>query len=729
MNSSWILGQWKRAATEGFMKRIVLSISLILVLVSPVLATTRVDLSHDWLFRTDPDEKGERSGWQKHLPNDTEPVDLPHTWNIGKYDSYLGRAWYFRTLEMPAQPSSLRVELHFGATFYTAHVWLNGVELGQHEGGYTEYSFDLTPHLRRRNYLAVEIDNRIASDSVPGFAMRQRSPRTAWYDWWNYGGMVRDVWLTLGGPIQIRRQQIHSRIDKNTATVQDRIFLENRSTRSEQLSVHVTAFDPDNQLAARQTRPLLIAPGQREASVSLTLAAPKLWGIDHPNVYRMTVTITDTAGKTLDEHRDTFGIRTIEIRDRHLLINGERVRLTGVTRHEESISEGLAETPGTMRYDYDDMKALQVTLTRPVHYPQNPFILDYADRHGILLIPEIPVWQFSEAQLSNPKVLRLARQQMREMIEQAGNHPSIFAWSVCNESETATPGGVAYFLAMRDLIRNLDPGRFVSYADDNLSKLKQPRDSAAAEADFLMMNQYFGSWHGTEEELSASLDKIDHMFPGKMMIISEFGLPGIFGKDPEDADRMRVRIIQDQLPELARRDWIAGAILWCYQDYKSRRNLRAGLEEGYVDHGVVDEYRQRKPSYYVWKEMNSPAAVDAQWKETSGGAPTEFAVTITPNAAESLPSYPLCDYKLVWDVRDQNSKLLASGEQRFSELKGSQTVAGAVQMNPGSTVLKLHLRLLRPIGTVAMEKTVDWPSASADARPAGASQGKSVVAH
>src|SRR6202044_1233753 len=151
----------------------------------------------------------------------------------------------------------------------------------------------------------------------------------------------------------------------------------------------------------------------------------------HPNVYRMEVELTGGGGRHLDEQSDTFGLRTVEIRDRHLLVNGERVRLTGLTRHEDSPWEGLAETPGTMRRDYDEMKTLHTTLSRPVHYPQNPFILDYADRHGILLIPEIPVWQFSEAQMRDPKVIALAKQQMREMIEQAGNHPSIFAWSVC----------------------------------------------------------------------------------------------------------------------------------------------------------------------------------------------------------------------------------------------------------------------------------------------------------
>ena len=188
----------------------------------------------------------------------------------------------------------------------------------------------------------------------------------------------------------------------------------------------------------------------------------------------MLVELTKGDGTPLDQHTDTFGVRRVEIRDRHLLVNGERVRLTGMARHEDSPWEGLAETAGTMRHDYDDMKALQMTLTRPVHYPQNPFILDYADRHGILLIPEIPVWQFSEAQLSDPQVLALAQQQMGEMIAQAGNHPSIFAWSVLNES--ATGDAWRHRLRARDarFHRKLDPGRYVSYADDNLPNSSAP---------------------------------------------------------------------------------------------------------------------------------------------------------------------------------------------------------------------------------------------------------------
>jgi beta-glucuronidase len=493
------------------------------------------------------------------------------------------------------------------------------------------------------------------------------------------------------------------------AAVDDQIILESYFPQRKQFVVSITAFGPDGNAIAHQSRTIDVAPGTTPITISTNVRSPELWGIDHPNLYRMMAEVRDTQGQVLDQHSDTFGIRTIEIRDRHLLLNGERVRLTGVARHEDSVSEGLAETTGTMRYDYDDMKSLQVALTRPVHYPQNPFILDYADRHGILLIPEIPVWQFSESQLKNPEVIARAKQEVREMIEESGNHPSVFAWSVCNESDTGTPGGIAYFRTMRDYIRQLDPGRFVTYADDKLPKLKRAEDSAANDADFLMMNQYFGSWHGPESELSESLDRVGSMFSQKMVIISEFGLAGIFAKNPEDADPMRVEIIRKQMPELARRDWIAGAILWCYQDYKSRRTLRPGWDGGFVEHGLVDEYRQRKPSYYVWKELNAPAAIDVRW-EASTSAPSQFTVTVTPNKIENLPYYSLHNYRVAWQVSDENGKLIKRGEQTFADLEEPRVVSGQIQSGTDAKLLKLHVTLLRPENTAAAEKSVEWKS-------------------
>jgi len=684
-----------------------LSLLLCCALAMPAAASTRIDLNRDWWFRIDPDKSGEASGWSSRPPAGTESVNVPHSWNIGQHHAYLGTAWYFRNFELPAGSKPGQVELHFGATFYSARVWLNGVEIGKHEGGFTAYSFDITRHLRPVNFLAVAIDNRPGFATIPGFGARGEPE--AWYDWWAYGGMVRDVWLTTSGALRVRGQWIRSELSDASAVVHDRISLRNVAASASKVTLRATARGPDNRTEGSATRSITVAPGESEISVSVKLAKPALWSMDQPNVYSMLVELTKGDGTPLDQHTDTFGVRRVEIRDRHLLVNGERVRLTGMARHEDSPWEGLAETAGTMRHDYDDMKALQMTLTRPVHYPQNPFILDYADRHGILLIPEIPVWQFSEAQLSDPKVLALAQQQMGEMIAQAGNHPSIFAWSVLNESATATPGGIAYVRAMRDFIRKLDPGRYVSYADDNLPKLERADQSAANDVDFLMMNQYFGAWHGPASALVPSLDKVDRMFPDKMVIISEFGFPGIFASNPVEADRARVKTMQDQMPELARRDWIAGAILWCYQDYKSRRNLWPGQEEGYVEHGVVDENRQRKPSYEVWKDLNVPAKIEARWNQTPGSTPTDFTATVTPNTERQLPFYPLHDYLLTWKLLDAKGKAAASGERSLAEFNAPQTISGPVPQNAEAPVARLVITLLHPTGTVAAERTLESP--------------------
>lgn len=302
---------------------------------------------------------------------------------------------------------------------------------------------------------------------------------------------------------------------------------------------------------------------------------------------------------------------------------------------------------------------------------------------------------------------------MREMIEQAGNHPSIFAWSVANESAMGTPGGIAYFRAMRAMIRAIDPDRLVSFADDNLSKLDRAQQSAANDADFLMMNQYFGTWHGPAAALGPALDKVDRLFPDKMVIISEFGYPGPFAGNAIAADQARVRTIQVQLPVLAGRDWIAGAILWCYQDYKSRRNLWPGQVEGYVEHGVVDEQRRRKPSYDVWKQLNAPASIEARWLDDTGSAPRRFTLIVTPSSERQLPFYPLHHYRLTWRALAADGSAIASGQRQFDELFSAQQLSGKLSADADRRSVRLVATLLDSTGAIAAERTLERPTGHA----------------
>jgi beta-glucuronidase len=296
---------------------------------------------------------------------------------------------------------------------------------------------------------------------------------------------------------------------------------------------------------------------------------------------------------------------------------------------------------------------------------------------------------------------------MREMIEQDFDHPSIFAWSVCNESATSTPGGRAYVKAMADFVRSLDPDRFVSYADDGLPAVRNALENANQYTDFLMMNEYFGSWAGPAQELSPALDRIGRLFPTKPLIVSEFGLAAPFAPDAAQGDALRVRIMREQLGEFARRDWIAGAIFWCYQSYKSHRNLWPGETAGYVDMGLVDENRQRRPSYDAWIEATRPLHVDVAWTGPRWRPVTGFEVTVRRRTPEELPSYELSGYQAEWRVQDEGGVIVAQGEQALPTIGAPVTFAGSWP-GPASRSYALHLRVLRPTGAAAYDTVERW---------------------
>jgi beta-glucuronidase len=687
----------------------IIAVCLSFALPALAAAGSKVDLNGSWLFRIDAKSEGEKAGWSKTVPEGTEQVSVPHTWNIGKYDDYEGIAWYFRTFELPSRRPVEQLELHFGATFYHSRVWVNGVEAGSHDGGHTEYFFDITKLVKTgENLIAVELDNRPTLISIPGLAMKLKSSKNIWYDWWHYGGIVRDVWLSQSEGIIIRRQRIRSEAGKDVAQVRDTVYLENKQGKEAKLSVTARIYTPSGTLSGSKTQNIAVPAGSKKsADFELAIEKPLLWDLDHANLYSISVDVAE-AGKTLDQKKDAFGNRKVEINNRHLLLNGDRVRLSGMTRHEESPWEGLAETSGTIKRDYDDLKLLHTTLTRPVHYPQHEKVFDYADQHGILLIPEIPLWQCSEEQLANPQVIALAKQMIQEMIEQAGNHPSIFAWSVSNESDMSTPGGRAYFHTMKEWVNQLDPGRFVTFADNDIAYGADPAKEAANDADFIMMNEYYGAWNGPEEGLIPMLDRAGRQYPEKMFIVSEFGTPGVFATDSVEADKLRVHTLEHQLDAFQKYDWIAGAIFWCYQDYKSHRNLFPGYSAGYVDHGVVDENRQRRPSFFAWQHRTTPAALKAQWKYGKWYEAVGFEVTISRRNLEELPSYPLRDYSLRWELRDGTNRLLHEGNFPLADLEHEQKLEGNWTADNSQQRLTLRLFLTNPRGETETEKQVHY---------------------
>jgi beta-galactosidase/beta-glucuronidase len=649
------------------------------LMLAPVPATAeQLDLDTGWSFWLAKDAPADPA-WLKANPAGAESVVVPHSWPLTRGAGAEGVGWYARTLVVPEAIIGKHLELHFDAVFYAARVWVNGTLVGSHEGGHTAFDIDVSKVLKPgANRIVVSADDRPGFTTIPGYAMRLAGSGNVWYDWWHSGGITRDVSLRIAERGLIRRQRIRQVLKADSATVTSGIAIENVDVTPHNYSLTTVAIDPDGRMVARAFAGLTVAASSAGTSdAELVIAKPQRWQIGAGKLYRIVAELRDEKGVVLDRREDTVGLRTLAIRDRRLYVNDVAVRLTGVTRHEDSPWEGAAETRGTILHDMRDLAALHVTLTRPVHYPQPQSVFDAADRAGMLLIPEIPIWQMTAAQLGDPQLLVRAKAMMAEMIAESGNHPSVLAWSVMNESEAATPQGLAFVKAMKAHINAIDPGRFVTFADSQIVE-RAVRVPALVEADFVMANAYFGTWSGGAGKVGPWLDAFDKAYPDRMLVISEFGWPGPFSKDSASADVARTDNLKDQLAAFATRPWVGGAIFWSYADYRSNKNLFAGLADGYVDHGLVDPDRQRRPSYFAWEVANR--AVSAKVDLTMAGeTPTGFTATVVGAAKGGLPSYPLIGARLHWRAMGGDRVVLGEGEQALPVIApgGTATVSAS----------------------------------------------------
>jgi hypothetical protein len=689
-------------------------------------------LSGEWRFATDPRGIGVEEGWTDPGFDDSSwaVVQVPHTWNVmPEYVDYEGLAWYRRHFALPAAAEEGRLSLRFEAVFYAARVWLNGVLLGEHEGGYTPFEYDVSGIARpgEENVVVVRVDNVRASDRIPAAL----GPRWS-FDWWNYGGIVRDVALQLSSRVYVAAQRIVAVPhivawdEADTATITATLTVDNRSGDAFEGTLSADVLDDStgsSVLAALLASPVSVPPGESvDVQLVTTIASPRLWHFDHPSLYRWSTSLRADDGAVLHAVEDTFGVRRVELREAQLVLNGEPVRLVGLTRHADSPEFGLAETVTVMAADYDDLRRLNMVFSRPVHYPQSRFILDYCDRNGILLIPEVPAWQLSAQQMSDPEMLALAQRQLAEMIAADFNHPSVWAWSVGNEFDSKSPAGHAYVRAMIDLAHELDPTRPVGFASNLLDAA--PGRDATDLADLVLMNQYFGTWVGPKGNLGPALDLIHATWPDRVVVISEFGfephwnalwgpptasldpaqyylIPDDVPSDAEEADAQRRQLILEQMETFRSRPYVVGAIFWTYQDYRTRT--------GFVM-GVVDAERNRRGSWAVLREQYSPALFDDVSLVSAGDATWRATVRLHARGPveQELPAYTLRGYTLHWAVTSaQQDETYSEGELSLPVLAPGEAWSGEVEWTAPTVEVVLVLSIVRPTGFPVLEHAYD----------------------
>ena len=576
--------------------------------------TASVSLNGPWRFRLD-----HSAEWKT--------VEVPHTWQVEPESAdYYGVAWYERPFEVPAAWSGSTVRVEFEAVFHSATVWVNDKPAGDHlRKGYTAFALDITPLLRfgQTNSLRVRVDNAFNDHMLP----RGRSS-----DWAHDGGIYRPVQLLVTPPVYTERVEI----DAAPESAAVRVIIKNAGTRPAEGSIDLQVIDLEtNQpvivkpAAARYSIP---AAGEQAVAVPVfSINEPKLWHFDHPNLYRLDTTLA--SGHTSSE---VFGIRTIETRDGAFYLNGRRVRLMGVERMAGSNPEyGMAEPTDWIAHDHADMKDLNCVYTR-VHWPQDRRVLDWCDRHGILLQTEVPTWgaQTFEGMSGQPsgEILTNGLEQLREMIARDRNHPCLFSWGVCNEINGQNPPAYEFARRMYQESKRLDPKRLVTYASNSLQKT--PGKDVAALMDYVMWNEYYESWYGgSPADLERNLREITRAFPGKAIVISEYGYCACTADRPE-GDGKRAEVLAGHDRVFAAADAVAGLIFFCYNDYRTHIGDKgAGVMKQRV-HGVVDLYGNRKPSWEVLRRESSPIA--ALRIAGTGG---RFTIEVEAKAA--VPGYAM----------------------------------------------------------------------------------------
>src|SRR5688572_6862873 len=694
------------------------------------IPSVSIPLSEEWCFSIDTDGVGEGQGWADPAFDDSSwaTVSVPHTWNVmPEYSEYEGLAWYRRTFTAPSESRNAHLRLKFEAVFYLARVWLNGQYLGQHEGGYTSFEFDITSIVKpgEKNVIAVQVDNLRATNRIPVVITPDWS-----FDWWNYGGITRAVSLEMTSRAYIARQQIVSvphltGLDEaDSAKVTASITISNTSDSALDGTIQADLLDGTNNQSVLPS-PVshsvnISAKNRAEVQMDATITSPKLWHFDHPNLYRWSVSLLDAKGQVLHTNEVTIGIRSVELKDGYFYLNGEPVRLVGVTRHPDYPGQGSAEPVTAMAADYDDSKTLNEVYPRPVHYPQHKFILDHADQHGILLIPEVPPWQLTQEQMYSDQMRELEKQQLREMIAEDFNHPSVWAWSIGNEIESNTSSGLEFVKEMIAYVKSLDPTRPVGFASNRLGS--QPWFDATALSDFVLMNQYFGTWAGPKQGLGPALDLIHKTWPDKTVIISEYGFEPhwneLFGpptsslntdeyyfvsedtpSTSEAADIVRRQLITEQLEIFRSKPFVAGAIFWTYQDYRTRSDFIMGL---------VDFNRNRRGSWELLREEYAPVLIDSLTlsPKADGKRAATVALHTRGPVEVDMPVYTLRGYSLHWEVVSQDgSTKFSEGDISLPRLAPASQWSGEIEFTVPVEEYIMIVSIIRPTGYRVIERS------------------------
>ncbi len=629
--------------------------ALVAVIAAPVMAQTErsvVSLAQGWEFKrggeVDPAQAAQAAGsW--------EPVSVPHTWNrVGYYvpnpqthlnrvetvDKYQGVGWYRMTFTPDAAFAGKRAWLQFDAASRTAEVWLNGQRIGEHKGGFSRFRLDATKAMRpgQANTLLVKVDN---TQPAEGASTAEILPLAG--DFFVHGGLYRPVSMIATNAVHVDMLDsggsgifaTTKSIDATGAKVDVRVRIANDGARTQAVNAVVSLVDAGGKTVATQTRRIsLRANAASETVQTLSVTAPHLWnGVDDPYLHRLVVEIAAPSGAVLDRVDQAFGIREMHAdAARGFVLNGKPLRLHGVGYHQDREGKGWAVSPADIEQDFAIMREMGVNTIRLTHYQHGQVIHDLADRYGMVLWDEIPLvskWTQGEAMSAAPALRDDARQQLRELIRQNGNHASVFSWGIANEVDFGTsipafitaksgiaPDPIPLLHELDALAKAEDPSRATALATCCERDLGPKSDVpiTATAADLGGANRYFGWYYGAPGDLGPHLDELRAKRPSQPLSVTEYGAGGAttihtdnpLGGKVDQRGRNQPEEYESHIHEtawatLSAKPYLWGTWLWNSFDFATTVRREGDAIDVNTKGLVTYDRAIRKDAYYFYK--------------------------------------------------------------------------------------------------------------------------------
>jgi beta-glucuronidase len=503
---------------------------------------------------------------------------VPGDWNTQRPELlfYEGSIWYKKDFDYARQPGR-RVFVWFGAANYRAMVFLNGTKLGEHVGGFTPFQFEITGLVRDKgNFLIVKVDNQRQREAVP----------TLMTDWWNYGGLTRDVRL-----VDVPETFVEDYSVQLQKASQTRIaaWVRLNGPRKQQ---RVTVTIPE----AGVSQEILTDPdGYAKLTVDARLT---LWSPETPKLYEVAIA-TET-----DRVAERIGFRSIEASGRTLLLNGRPLHLRGVSVHAEApIRSGRVFSESDAATLLQWAKDLGCNFVRLPHYPHDEAMTRLADRMGLLVWAEIPVyWTIA---WESPETLLNAKRQLTEMIARDKNRSSVILWSVANETPPSEPR-LQFLSALAGLAHELDSTRLVTAAlethhiDPNTIMVDDP---LGRYLDVVSCNEYIGWYDGPPGKIDRTEWKTAY---DKPFLISEFGADAQAGRHGDSGavwtEEFQADFYRRQIAMFQRVPFLSGTIAWALVDFRSPRRPLAGIQDFFNRKGLYSDRGERKAAFFILRD-------------------------------------------------------------------------------------------------------------------------------